>query len=190
MLELIAYLPKEKIPTRMRKLVKAFYYELSPDSRTLYSGSGADPGCLYERFLRNYREEERWILMDRPIKGEDKVVAVLTNISSEEWEFSLIVSDKEQRKGLGKSLVDGLNSFLSQIGREFIVVKTKKENKHMRNLLKGLGFIINGKVDENGLFTLRKELDQWPSLPVPPATVENMAEYTRRQFGPGVKKAR
>ena len=176
--------------SKERNRVKTFFFGLSDHTRSLLSCGPTSAKWLYSSFLRWQKDEGRFLLEERPIKGKKRVLAVLTCRGKKTVELTIMcVLDSEQGKKFGPSLTHFLNSFLSQCGVEFVVTEVKEEYGRMLNLLKGLGFTIIGKDEDKGYFKLGKKLDRWPYLPVPPAAVKNMAEYIRRQNQTPVPKS-
>jgi len=135
---------------------QAFVQQLSPESRRrrfLIAISELTPHAI-ERFTRPEYPQEQALIATISEGGKEKEIGVARyagELDSRKAEFAIVIADSWQGKGLGPRMMWELFDAAAAAGMQRIEGVVLRDNRHMLEMVRNLGFAIEGYAEDPGL---------------------------------------
>ena len=132
---------------------QAFVQQLSPESkrrRFLAAIRELTPRAI-ERFTRPEYPQEQALIATISDMGEEKEIGVARyagDLDSAKAEFAIVIADDWQGKGLGPRLMRELFDAAAEAGMRHIEGVVLRDNRHMLQMVRDLGFHVQGHPEE------------------------------------------
>lgn len=142
---------------------KAFVQQLSPESkhrRFLAAIRELTPRAI-ERFTRPDYPREQALIATIVQAGEEKEIGVARyagDLDSAKAEFAIVIADEWQGKGLGPRLMRELFAAATAAGMRHMEGVVLRDNRQMLQMVRDLGFSVQGHPEEPGLAYVRIDL--------------------------------